>query len=652
MAAPVLLKMQASDLSMASGLVAFVYGTMVFFSYPGDEDEKRLRFWRRALLIASIALAAVFLSLTKSEVVPLRGLGAGAAVACAVPGLLAPWSMGFGSTITRWRVFGMPDRAPNWRHVWLSVFMAPVFAGIFFAEFSKPSADNDVTKTFGKWSEPALAIRFLDRRFGGSDYLTIVANGDFNHPGFLRALDDVSVAVRGVPGVESVVSPTDVFKMVSEAMIGRYRIPDTISQMQALWFFLEGQAELSALLYQKDQGLIQIRLSPDGAGRSAEVMEAIRKLMAAIPNRVGHADLRIVSEPDAARLRDRQLARVEKELSKLLGPAAQTDDARRRITRTLESVSPLELKPVSKSPDEQIENAFRTRFAVDLSERLGRYFGSGSSPVEMASAQVAEVVRAIAANQLLEIRFPEQAHENAKFIESLMDKARDAQEKVLVQLLLDELKAAGVAGAEYLAVRAELAGVVRDFASPHVFVDADRDKIKTESVTEAKLELSGYPAIAPWVATATYLDVLRLLKWAVIVCVLVIALSLSVFRERARRLMDSCALVPLSGLSWAAVGLLPAGWALSVSMFASLTVTLAASAGAILIGTSSQTKFRELRWAMMFTGAPLLALFFGFQPVRATMEMTAFGIFGAWFGATMLNTSFDARNRAEKEEKQ
>ncbi|MBI5528558.1 MAG: hypothetical protein HY897_19680 [Deltaproteobacteria bacterium] len=657
MAAPVLLKMQASELSMASGLLAFVYGTMVVFSYPGPEDQKRLRSWRRTLLISSIALAVVFLSLIKSTVIPLRGLGVASAVACIAAGVLGPIAMRFGLVVTGWKRTDAADWRifPGWKRVWMSVFIAPVAAGVLLATLSRPAAENDVATTFGPASEPARTIHFLDRRFGGSEYLTIVASGDFSHPGFLRALDDLAVAVRGVPGVAGVVSPTDVFKMVSEAMIGRYRIPDTINQMQALWFFLEGQAELSALLYQKEQGLIQIRLSPDGAKRPQELMDSIRKLTNSAPARVGHVDLREVSSAGAARLRERQLEQAGKAIRAILGAKAQAS-----VREALASVVPLELSAVSQSPDFRLQAAFRERLSAVASRAFNDYLTGPAALMPVSPEQAADLSRALlqetgdpgirgraGVDALLKKWFPEDEMAMAKMSGALYDRALDSQDKVLAALLIEEFRAGGVEG---VTATSEFVAALRDFVSPHVFVDAGRDNVRTESVTETKFELTGYPAIAPLVGSITYVDLFRFLHWTIVAALLLGALAVSVFRERPLVLFRLVVLVPLSGFSWLLCMLPAVGWALNVSSFVSVAVTIAASAGACITAVASRTKNRDLQMAVLLTGLPLVVMILGFQPVSVVMSTAVFGILGAAFGAAVVAAHFNGPDMENKEE--
>ena len=643
MAVPVLVGYPFGELSMASGLAAFVFGTMAVFSYPGlpesTDDEKRVRTWRLALFFGGLALAAVFLSLVKSSVVPLRAMGVGAAASVILVALLTPPAVRFGLILAGAGLpaDAAPQGAPRARGVWLVAVVPVVFAAFIVVSSPRPAAQNDLSEMFDADSEPLRTTRFLDTRFEGSDYLTIIADGDFSHPGFLRALDELCVAVRAVPGVAGVTSPTDIFKMINEAMIGQYRIPDTVGQMQSLWFFLEGQAELAALIYQREQGTVQIRLSPEWAKKAPGVMDAIRGLMRAVPARVGHVDLRLAAEGDAARLRGRQLERAEHELNAILGPAAQG-----RIRETLGSVIPLELGPASKTPDARVQAAFRERLATAVGTAFTAYLTGPSAPMAATQEQAGELARTLlrtdgpaveqgraAVDRLLQAWFPGDEQAMTKMSNALQDKARDVQDRVLIGVLVEELKVAGVAGADRVAATPELVAALRDFTSPYVFIDTAKDQAKTESVTEGRYGLSGYPVIAPIVARETYADLSRAGLIAVLAAAALAVLGFVAGRKGAGAATLLAAFAALSGLAWQVAWLWSHTWALNVSSFIPLTVVLCAATGAWLVAVGGR-RVRDLAWGVLVTAAPLLVMALsGFAPVRNIMGMCGLGIAGA-----------------------
>jgi predicted RND superfamily exporter protein len=646
MAAPVLLRLQSSELSMASGLGAFVYGTFAVFSFPGftasGEISPRFRWWRRSLLTGSALLAFIFATLVGSSTLPLRGLGAGMAAAVLVVGLIAPYAVRFGAAFAVGGAKARTEDARAFRFGW-AVVLVPVLLAACIVLFSpRPPAANDLADTFGSEAEPLQAVKFLDRRFGGSEYLTVAATGDCAHPGFLRTLDGLADSIRTIPGVAGAVSPTDVFKMINEAMIGQYRIPDTIGQMESLWFFLEGQPELGALMYKREQGVAQIRLSPEGAKRSAEVIAEIQKQVQALPANMGHVDIRLADKRGASVLRMGQLDRVEKALSAELG-----EKYREQARTVLGSVEPLELKPASDSPDPRIKAAFAARLESSLKTALFAYFGSPAAPMALSSAQIAQITGALLAGNpgietLLGTWFPGDDAVTAKIAGTIRGKAGYAQEKALAGFMEDELKTGMTPVA---------AAALSDFLSPHVFVDAGRREFKFESVTPEKFEVSGYPVIAPALARETYADLGRMGFHAAVAALLVVILAFATRRGVGASTVMLALLAAASALAWQAGWIRFFNWSLGMQSFIPFSVALAAAAGAWLVAAFGGGRRRDLVWAVLMTAAPLLAMTFaGFAPVRNLMGMCVFGIAGAGFAGWLTLRGVDGAGAEKTEE--
>jgi hypothetical protein len=494
---------------------------------------------------------------------------------------------------------------------------------------------------------PVRAVRFLERRFGGSDYLTVVADGSLEQPGFLRAMDDVGAGLRAVPGIADVVSPSDIIKMINEAMIGQYRIPDTVGQMQSLWFFLDGQPELSALLYKREQGLLQVRLAPETAGRSAEVLASVREVLDQAPARIGVIDLRNAGDAAAARLRVHQLVTAVGAVCDLAGAIPHEGAVAARIAGVLGSAVPLELKPVSESPDAAVQAAFRERLDAAVGPVVAGYLSGPGAPVEIPPDRVPGVAAAVtggdpsrgeagrqAATRILQGLFPDDAAAMAKLAGSLMDKAAAAQDTVLVRLVVDELKGAGVADGEKLATSPELRAAMRDFASPYVVVDADRDGAKPESVAEASFSLTGFPAIAPVIAGETFADLARWGIHAVAAALLLAVVGAAAGRRRAGLAVLGAVMVASCTLAFQVGWLRLGNWALDVSTFIPVAAGLCAAVGTWLIATAGGRGGRELLLAVMVVAVPLMVMAAAsFAPVRTMMGLCGVGIVGAALAA-------------------
>jgi hypothetical protein len=631
LATPVLLGFPASRLSMASGLGAFVFGSLVVFSAPGAEPAAWRRWWMR-LLVVSVGLAGVFASLAASPVVPLRGLGMGFAAAALAVGLLGPLGLAAGRALTGGAPAAAGSAHPRWG--WFAALVPIALAAGVALTAPAPSAENDLAATFGARSGPAQAVRFLDGRFGGSDFVTVVLDGDFANPAFLRAADDLAAAFRQVPGVADVTSPTDIFKMISEAMIGHYRIPDTVEQMQALWFFLEGQPELSALLYQREQGLMQLRLTPEASTRKQEVLAGLQRAIDAIPRRVAIADLRQASEADAARLRAARVARVVARLAARLGEGTEPV-----LATTLGAIAPLELRPASAAPDPRVQAAWRERLAGGLQGALVPWLTEGNGPVTLTPEQAPALLQALLADagppeergrdgveRLLAAWFPADAELMPRVGGAALDKAREVQDRALRALLADELAAAGRSEAR---LDGEALGFLRDVVSPYVTAVAQGESAPLASETGAAFELTGYPAIAPVLAAVAFADLARAGAAALLV-LLALALLAALFRgpDCAARVRVAL-LAGLGALAWQVLWLKGHAWALDVSSFLAGAMALAAAGGAGLLALAGRSGRDHLAAALLTAGPLLVLSLCPFVPVGTVMGLSGMGVAGA-----------------------
>ena len=655
MVAPVLLGFPASQLSLASGLAAFVFGTLTVFSYPQEGDPTAKRRWWFALLFVAVGLAAVFARLADSPVVPLRGLGVGFAAAALAVALLGPLGLAAGFALVGGPATSAPSpSAPRWG--WLAALVPVALAAALVATSRAPAAENDMDATFGPASEPAEAVRFFDGHFGGSDYVTVVMNGDLAHPAFLRAADDLATAFRQVPGVADVVSPTDIFKMISQAMIGPYRIPDTVEQMQALWFFLDGQAELSALMYQREQGLMQVRLTPAGSRDKRTVLGELQRAVNAVPARAAIVDLRTLPADEAGRVRLRQVQGAALRLARVLGPRAAAP-----VATLLGQVAPLELAAASPEPDAAVRDAWRTRLAQAVGDALTPWLTDGSGPLTLTPEQAALALQALLADAgpaegrgragalgLLRGWFPtDDAEGQGKVAGALLDKARDVQDKVLAARALETLKAAGMAD---VVLGAEALGVLCDVMSPYVVIDAKATSATPLTETGAGFELTGYPAIAPVLADVTFADLGRLGQLALIVAGLLTVLATLVRRPRldARTRLPLFAL--LGAVAWQILWLKGHAWAVDVSSFLAGGVALAAAGGAGLVALTGRSG-RDTLAATLLTAGPLLVMALcPFGPVGTVMGLSGIGIAGAALSAWLAGKVANQNPTEAKEE--
>lgn len=117
---------------------------------------------------------------------------------------------------------------------------------------------------FSVGSEPWLADRFLNERFGGGTFLQVALHGDFDHPQTLREVARLEDYLLTLPNVTQVSSISVPLRLVGEAMGGGRRLPMTRKQAGNLYFFLEGEGGVRSLIADgRKDILVQVRIRGD-----------------------------------------------------------------------------------------------------------------------------------------------------------------------------------------------------------------------------------------------------------------------------------------------------------------------------------------------------------------------------------------------------
>src|SRR5581483_2927666 len=183
------------------------------------------------LLIAAATTSVGFFSFIATDVPPMRGFGiaCGAGVLLCwltsltlVPAVVALWPRQ--ATTARQLTIVGDGLVALWhfarRHRWL-VVGASLAAGVLLV---KPMLAVTVRMQprafFRKGSEPWLAEKFLEDRFGGAHFVQVDVHGDFDDPASLRELDRLNAYTRSLDGVTQVQSILDPLRIVNDAMGG------------------------------------------------------------------------------------------------------------------------------------------------------------------------------------------------------------------------------------------------------------------------------------------------------------------------------------------------------------------------------------------------------------------------------------------------
>jgi predicted RND superfamily exporter protein len=130
---------------------------------------------------------------------------------------------------------------------------------------------------FRPGSEPWLAERFLDERFGGAHFVQVALHGDFDDPATLRELARLEEFTRSLDGVSGINAITTPLRIIDDVMGGGLRLPATREQAANLYFFLEGEAGMRAMLTpDRDGALLNVRVH----GEARAIVEALEHWVA------------------------------------------------------------------------------------------------------------------------------------------------------------------------------------------------------------------------------------------------------------------------------------------------------------------------------------------------------------------------------------
>ncbi len=218
--------------------------------------------------------------------------------------------------------------------------------------------------------QPAQAVDFFDRLFGGFHVAQIEAQGDFRDPRNARAFLEATEAVKAAAVSGDVHGFGEALTFLNHRMNGVARIPESEEQLKNLWFFFEGRPELTNLIDdERGRAVIVARIKPHGVARDfrakAEVEKTLNERLAALFDKPQER------EP---------LARLERRLIEQMKAAGKTDAFAALVNGAL------------PRPDEQ--GCFKENCAVKTSAKeaavqaITAYLRSDSSPMEVPDTEL------------------------------------------------------------------------------------------------------------------------------------------------------------------------------------------------------------------------------------------------------------------------
>lgn len=149
---------------------------------------------------------------------------------------------------------------------------------------SRVSSTLDTTAFFDEDSPPAQADAFMQRHFGGSQFIQIEVRGDMNDPAMLREVQLLSDRIALIPDVSSVTHIGAIVATINEAMDDVRRIPDAEDKVRTLYTFLAGKRAVSQTVTdERDSALITIKVAKSRAEEVERVLADIVALTKQVP---------------------------------------------------------------------------------------------------------------------------------------------------------------------------------------------------------------------------------------------------------------------------------------------------------------------------------------------------------------------------------
>jgi predicted RND superfamily exporter protein len=255
--------------------------------------------------IAAATTSVGFFSFVFTDVRPMRAFG----IACGA-GVLTCWLASLTlvpAVLTLWprravdglelRLLGAGMvwlwRAAQRRRLWV-LAIALVAGAAALRPMRRVQVRMEPHAFFRPGSEPWRAEAFLDERFGGATFVQVALHGDFDDPATLRELERLCQFARALRGVTQVQAITQPLMLIAEAMSGVRQLPETAAQAANLYFFLDGQPGMRALITPaRRDALVHVRVRGD----AHPVVDALERYVAVeLRARPGAPTVRDVAE--------------------------------------------------------------------------------------------------------------------------------------------------------------------------------------------------------------------------------------------------------------------------------------------------------------------------------------------------------------------
>jgi predicted RND superfamily exporter protein len=120
----------------------------------------------------------------------------------------------------------------------------------------------NMAEYFKKGNPTRVTEDIMQEKFGGSQPVFIVFNGDVQSPDFLQMMIKTENYMKEFPAIDRTQSIADLVEEMNDVMGEGKKIPDVRAKIENLWFLLEGQDIMPQLVSDElDKAIIQSKLA-------------------------------------------------------------------------------------------------------------------------------------------------------------------------------------------------------------------------------------------------------------------------------------------------------------------------------------------------------------------------------------------------------
>ncbi len=135
----------------------------------------------------------------------------------------------------------------------LIIFLAITAVNIYFS--TRIKSDSDYMKYFKEGSEPRIVTAKVSEVFQGTSELLLYFKGDATDPGLLKTVSAIEENTRYYAGSRSRAnSIVEMIATLNANMTEVKRLPETKMEIDNLWFFIEGNEQVSRMVGKNKHG--------------------------------------------------------------------------------------------------------------------------------------------------------------------------------------------------------------------------------------------------------------------------------------------------------------------------------------------------------------------------------------------------------------